>query len=399
VGRELNVETVLTGKVIQLSDCLVIRVELVNATTGWQVWGEQYNRQPDDILKVQEEISREVSAQLSLKLTGKMKKQLGKHYTDNVEAYRFYLKGRSLWSKHKKGPLENSVRCFKKAIDIDPNYALAFAGLADSYQRLSNLNLAPRRALPRAKAAAAQSVALDETLAEAHAAWGWIKIFYDHDWRGAEIELRRAIDINPGAALMHQRYGSYLTFLGRFEESLTETRLAQELDPLGLQNSVNLATTLSLMKRHDEAIHLFHHILELEPNHRTARYGLGCAFRRQNNFSAALSEFEKLRRIESDSDLALGSVGHILALSGNRTAAESILRELHEMAEGRYISPYSIAIIHIGLDNKDEAFDWMEKLYGDRNDWLVWLRVGPEFNPLRSDGRFDSLLRRVGLNT
>jgi TolB-like protein/Flp pilus assembly protein TadD len=398
VGRELQVGTILTGKVLQLSDCLVIRVELVDTSTGWQLWGEQYERKPAEILEVQEEISKEVSAQLRLKLTGEQKKQLVKRHTDNIEAYQLYLKGRFLWNKHEKGPLEKSIRCFKRAIAIDPNYALAFAGLADSYQRLSNIDVAPRRALPKAKAAAAQAVALDETLAEAHAAWGWIKIFYDHDWQGAGKELKRALDLNPGAPLAHQRYGAYLTFMGRFEESLTEIRLAQKLNPLGLQNSVNMASTLSLMKREDEAITLLHQTLELEPNYRTAHYALGCAYRRQANFGAALREFEKLHRMDGDSDLALGSIGHVLALSGNKVGAENVLRELVEMAQRRYISPYSIAIIHIGLNSKEEAFDWMEKLYRECNDWLVWLRVGPEFDPLCSDPRFDNLLRRVGFN-
>jgi TolB-like protein/Tfp pilus assembly protein PilF len=399
VGRELQVETLLTGKVLQLSDCLVIRVELVDTSTGWQLWGEQYHQKPAGILEVQEEIAKEVSQQLSLKLSGEQKGQLIKRHTNNVEAYHLYLKGLFLWNKHEKISLGKSIRYFEKAIDLDPNYALAYAGLADCYQRLSNLTLAPRRALPKAKAAAAQAVALDDTLMEAHCAWAWIKMFYDHDWQGAERELKRAIELNPGAPLPHQRYGSYLTILGRFEESLSETRLAQELNPLGLQNSVNQASTFSLMKRHDEAISLLRQTLELEPNYRTAHYALGCVYRRQGNYAGALQEFEHLRRMECDSDLALGSIGHLLALSGDRVAAESILAELLEMDQRRYISPYSIAIIHIGLDNKEEAFNWMEKLYKECNDWLVWLQVGPEFDTLRSDARFDSLLRRVGFIT
>lgn len=396
VGRELQVGTLLTGKILQVSDRLAISVELVDTSTGWQLWGEQYHRRLTDILEVQEEISKEVSEQLSLKLTGEQKSQLVKRHTNNVGAHRLYLKGRFLWNKHEKVSLGKSIRYFKKAIEIDPSYALAFAGLADSYQRISNLNLAPRRALPKAKAAAAQAVALDETLAEAHCAWGLIKMFYDHDWQGAERELRRAIDLNPGASLPHQRYGSYLTISGRFEEALSEIRLAEELNPLDLQISVNLASTLSLMKRHGDSVNLLRQTLELEPNYRTAHYALGCAYRRQANYAAALREFKQLRRMECDSDLALGSIGHVLALSGDRVAAQSILAELLKMAQRRYISAYSIAIIHIGLDNKEEAFKWMEKLYKECNDWLVWLKVGPEFDPLRSDARFDILLRRVG---
>ena len=399
VGRELQVGTLLTGRILQLKDCLVIRVELVDTSTGWQLWGEQYSHRPAGILEVQEEIAKEVSQQLSLKLTGEQTRQLLKRHTDDVDAYRLYLKGRFLWNKHEKVSLGKSIRCFKKAVDLDPNYALAFAGLADSYQRLSNLNLAPRQALPKAKAAAAQAVALDSSLAEARCAWGWIKMFCDHDWQGAERELRLAIDLNPGAPLPHHRYGTYLTFVGRFEESLTENRRALELDPLGLQISVNMAGTLSLMKRHGESISLLRQSLELEPNYRTAHYVLGCAYRRQANYAAALQEFEYLRQIECDSDLALGSIGNILALSGDSVAAKSILAELLEMAQRRYISPYSIAIIYIGLDNKEEAFNWMEKLYKDCNDWLVWLRVGPEFDALRSEAKFDSLLRRVGFIT
>jgi TolB-like protein/Tfp pilus assembly protein PilF len=399
VGRELQVGTLLTGRILQLNDCLVIRVELVDTSTGWQLWGEQYNHGPGSILEVQEEIAKEVSQQLSLKLTGEQTRQLLKRHTDDVDAYHLYLKGRFLWNKHEKVSLGKSIRCFKKAIDLDPNYAFAFAGLADSYQRLSNLSLAPRRALPKAKAAAAQAVALDDRLAEAHCAWGWIKIFCDHDWQGAERELRRAIALNRGASLPHQRYGSYLTFVGRLEESLTENRRALDLDPLGLQISVNIAGILSLMKRHGESISLLRQTLELEPNYPAAHYVFGCAYRSQGNYTAALREFEYLRQIECDSDLALGAIGNVLALSGNSVAAKSALAELLEMAHHRYISPYSIAIIYIGLDDKEQAFKWMEKLYKDSNDWLVWLRVGPEFDALRSDARFDGLLRRVGFIT
>lgn len=399
VGRELRVEMLLTGKVLQLSDRLITRVELVNTLTGWQIWGEQYDHRLADILQIQEEIATEISHQLKLKLTGEQKWQLTRRHTENVEAYHLYLQGRFLWNKHEKISLGKSITCFRRAIDLDPCYALAFAGLSDSYQRLSNLNLPPRQALPKAKAAAAQAVALDDTLAEAHCAWGWIKMFYDHDWKGAERELKRAIDLNPNAPLPHQRYGSYLTMLGRFEESLSETRLSQELNPLSLQNSVNLASTLTLMERHGEAISVLDQILELDPNYRTAHYALGCAYRRQANYTAARQQFERLLGLDGDSDLAWGSIGHLLALSGDRGEAGSVLANLREMAQSRYISPYSIAIIHIGLNNKDEAFNWMEKLYRDCNDWLVWLRIGPEFDPLRSDARFDNLLRRVGFVT
>jgi TolB-like protein/Flp pilus assembly protein TadD len=397
VGRELSVETVLTGRVLQVSGRLVIRVELVDTATGRQLWGDQYDRRPADILEVQEEVSREISEKLRLKLTDTQKRRLVKRHTQNIEAYKLYLKGRFFWSKHKKGCVERSISYFKKAIALDPNYALAFTGLADSYQRLSNIKLPPKKALPKAKIAAAQAIALDDTLAEAYAAWGWVKMFYDHDWAGAERALRRAVELNPGASISHQRYGSYLTFTGRFEESLSEIIMAQELDPLSIQNTVNLASTLCLMKRFDEAIGILHQTLELEPNYRAAHYTLGCAYRAQGNFKGALREFEKLLRMEGDSDLALSSIGNILALCGDKSAAEKVLSQLLDMAKLKYVSPYSIAIIYIGFDNKDAAFNWMEKLYSDCNDWLVWLKVGPEFDPLRLDERFNNLLRRVGL--
>ena len=398
VGRQLQVRTLLTGKVFQVNEQLVIRVELVETSTGYQLWGEQYNHRLADILEVQEEIAKQVSEQLSLKLTGDQQRQLIKRHTESIEAYHLYLKGRFFWNKHEKVALRKSIRCFEKAIELDQNYALALAGLADSYQRLSNLTLAPHRALPKARAAAAQAVALDDTLPEAHCAWGWIKIFHDHDWQGAETALKRAIDLNPGAPLAHQRYGGCLTFLGRFEDALKELRLAHELDPLSIQIAVNMAMALSVMERHGEAVRVLRQTLELEPSARTIHYTLACAHRRQGNYAAALRAFEKLRKLDPDSDLALGSIGHVLALSGDRVGAKKILGELIEMSKRRYISPYSIGVIHIGLRNVDEAFKWIEKLYKESNDWLVWLGVGPEFDPLRSDARFDSLLRRIGLS-
>jgi TolB-like protein/Tfp pilus assembly protein PilF len=396
VGRELGVSAVLIGRVMQLGDRLVIRTELVDVANGWQLWGEQYDRPPSDILEVQEEIARNISDKLKLKLTLDEKKRLARRSTENSEAYHLYLRGRYFWNTYHGEAIIKGIEYFHQAIDIDPNYALAYAGLADSYHRLSSHHLSPREAMAKAKATALKAVESDDNLAEAHISLGLVKLFYDRDLPGAEREYRRAIELNPGAPLAHLRYGAYLTYMQRFTESEVELKLALELDPLSLQGNVSLGTTWYLMGRYEEAIKQYQKSIELDPNYFPAYFGIGLVYVRQKRYEEAIATQRQVCRLSKDVYLPLGFVGHAYAVSGQRSEAEKIIKELEEAAQRTYVSPYSFAIVYAGLGEKDLALEWLEKTYEEGSDWLLWLKVAQEFDDLRSDKRFIALLKRVG---
>jgi TolB-like protein/Tfp pilus assembly protein PilF len=393
VGRELGVQAVLVGKVLQVGARLIIRTELVDVKNGWQLWGEQYNRNFSDILMVEEEISREISEKLRIKLTGEKKKRLTKRYTENTQAYQLYLKGRYYWNKYTKDGMKLGFECFQQAIDLDPNYALAYTGLADSYYRFSNLHMPSREAMPKAKAAAMKALEIDEELAEAHISLGLVRMHYDWDWLDAEREYRRAIDLKPGYAITHQRYGIYLNQMGRLDEAMAELKLAQELDPLSLQISVNLGSTLFLMRQYNLAIELGRKTLETDPNFFPAHVLLGMAYEQERKFSEAIAEFQRANEIE-DSQTILGYLGYAYAISGKRAEAVKLLGELKGRSKRSYLSPYSIALIYTGLGEKDQALVWLEKAYEERDSLMAYLKVSPRLDSLRSDPRFRRLLRR-----
>jgi len=397
-GLEMRVRAVLVGRVLHLGDKLVVKTELVDVADGSQIWGEQYNRPASDIFSVQEEIAKEVSEKLRLKLTSEERLRLSKRYTANTEAYHLYLKGRYLLTRHTTELSIKAIEFFERAIEIDPNYALAYAGIADSYFSLSAVHLPPKKALPMSKAAAIKAIEIDDELADAHISMGLIKVWYDHDWRGAEKEYKRAIELNPGAALAHQRYATYLAFIGRLDEAMLELKRAQELDPLSLQTNVNMGTLLSVMHQYERAINQLKKTLEIDLNYYPAHYALGCAYIQTGNFDEAIAAFEQVCRLEEDSHIALGYIGHAYAREGKTDEAERVLKELKELSKQQYISPYSIALVYIGLEQRDEAFKWLEKTYEDQNDMLVWLKIAPEVDSLRSDPRFADLMLRVGFH-
>jgi TolB-like protein/Tfp pilus assembly protein PilF len=396
VARELAVRAVLVGRVLEMGDRLVVRVELVDAADGSQLWGEQYDRPLSDIFAVQGEIAHRVSEKLRLKLTSEERKRLAKRYTDNTEAYQLYLKGRYFWNKFSTEWVQKGIERFQQAIAIAPTYALAYAGLADSYFRLSDTYLPPNEALPKAKAAAMKAVELDEELSEAHASLGLIKTYYDHDWPGAETEYLRAIELNPNSSIAHQRYGSYLMYLNRFQEAAAEYDLAQELDPLSLRINLGVAANMIAMGQFDRANKQLQKTLELDPNYYPAHHGLGMLRLSQGRYEESIAEFQKACQLESGADVSLGLMGYAYGLAGKRSEAQEILGKLKESSARRYVSPYSFAVAHIGLGEKEQALNYLDKLYAERNDWLVWLNVAPEFDILRSEPRFLELLRRIG---
>jgi len=396
VGRLLNVKAVMMIRVLRLGETVVIRGQLVKVFDGSQLWGEQYNRNPSDILAVQDEIAKAISESLELKITRQDRIRLNKQPTENTEAYNLYLRGRYFWNKYNKEWVLKAIEAFKEAISIDANYALAYCGMADAYFRLSNVHFPPREVLPKAKEAALRAVAIDDSLAEAHSSLGLVRVYYEQDWTGAEKEFRRAIELDPNLVSAYQRYGSYLTFMGRFDEAIAHYDIALKLDPFSLQINMNLATTHYLKGEYKRSINLLRKTIELDPDYMPTHFVLGCVHIQENRLAEAIEEFQLIYKLDEEAYLALGFMGYAHVLAGQRAEAETLLNILQDISLRKYVSPYSMLVIHLGLGRQERVFELLEQLYEERNDWLVWLKVSPELKSMRDDSRLTSLLSRIG---
>src|SRR5882724_10588071 len=395
VGEELNVRAVVTGRVHRHGDTISIQADLIDLDSVSQIWGQHYDRRLADMLLVQEEISRDIFENLRLKLNVEEQKQL--------EAYRLYLKGRNAWNKRTPEGLQQGIDYFQQAINTDPNYAAAYAGLADCYNMQVIYGVdQPREGFPKAKEAAIKALEMDETLAEAHTSLAFIKFRWDRDRVEAEREFQLAIKYKPTYAPAHQWYSSYLVALERFDEAVAEARRTQELEPLSFIASSHLGWILYLSGRNDEAIATCTKILNLDPNSFPARRYLGLAYEQKGLYPQAVEEFQKGVKL-SGSPLMLALLGHAYAASGKTADARQVLSDLHDLSESqgaetmRYVSPYTVAAIYTGLGEKDQAFKWLERAYEERDVWLMNLKVDPVFAKLRSDKRFQDLLTRAGL--
>ena len=396
-GRDLKVQAVLTGRVVQRGDGLSISVELVDVKNNSHIWGEEYSRKLAEILPMQGEITRDISDKLRRKLTGEDEKRLAKRYTTNPEAYQFYLKGRYLAEKLSKEGLEKGIDYFHRAIDLDPNFALAYDGLAYTYATSNDFFLPPREVMPKAKEAARKALELDDTLAEAHTEMGMIDFMYEFDWSAAEREFRRAIELKPNYGHAHEYYGWYLVSAGRYEEGIEESKRARELDALSLETNAMAGQNFYFAHQYDLAIDTFRKTLDMEPNYWIARTLLGSSYEAKGDFPRALAECEKGRKIETSIPLALSLLGHAYAVSGKKREAEQALKELKDWSKQSYVPAYNFAEVYIGLGEKEQALASLEKAYADRSIYLTFLKVDPQFDSLHSDPRYKDLLRRVGL--
>lgn len=398
VGRRLKVRAVMLIRVIQLGEKLVIRSELVKVSNGSQIWGDQYNRSPSDLLAVQDEIAKAICESLKVKLTRRELVRFTRRNTENTEAYNLYLRGRYFWNKYTKEWVLKAIEAFQQAIAIDSNYALAYCGMADAYFRLSNIHMPPGEMLPKAKEAALKALEIDENLGEAHSSLGLLRVYYDHDWVAAEKEFRRALELSPDLVLAHQRYGSYLAFMGRFEESLKHYEDALGLDPFSLHVNMNLATNYYLMGEHERAISHLEKTIELDPDYMPTHFVLGCTYIQQGRLTDAIAEFQAIYRQDETAYLAIGFMGYAHALAGQRAEAENLLSILKDISHREYVSAYSMLVINLGLGRLERVFELLEQIYEECNDWLVWLRVSPELISLHNDPRFKDLLARVGFS-
>ena len=396
IGHKLGVDNVLEGSVQVAGDDLRVTARISNVQDGGQVWSEIYNRKMADMFSIQDDIAKAIVAALKIKLLGEKGAPLVKNYTENFEAYRLYLQGRDFWNKRGEADLTKSIEYFEKAIAIDPNYALAYAGLSDAYYILGNNGFwPPEKAYPKAKAVALKALEIDDKLAEAHASLAGIIDEYDWDFAGAEKEYKRAIELNPGYAIAHQYYGYYLANQGRHEEAMREIRTARGLDPLSPRISANVGLFLYYGRQYGQAVEELNKALEVDPNHTATYLFLGWAYEAMGKYKEALKCYHRAS--------LLGGRGSILiagcyALMGKRGEARKILSDAIEHSKKNYVPATAVAWIFSALGERDQAFAWLEKGYRERDPYLLmYLRNLHYFDSLRSDPRFTDLLRRIGL--
>ncbi|MGH2619502.1 MAG: tetratricopeptide repeat protein, partial [Anaerolineales bacterium] len=396
-GRDLNVQAVLTGRVVERDGALNIQADLVSVDDGSQLWGRQYSRKFSDILTLQDEIAREVSEKLGLRSTVEQQKRLAKRSTENTEAYQLYLKGRYYWNRRTAQTLKRAVEYFQQAIDKDPGYALAYAGLADCYALYPNYQVeSPRDSGPKAKAAATRALEIDNTLAEAHASLAWTLMQYEWDWAGAEREFQRSIELDPNYPTAHHWYGICLAATGRTGQAIASMKRAQQLDPLSMIINAGVGLELYFARRYDEAIEQIRKALEMDPNFAEGHRYLGMAYEQEAMYREAIAEFQKAFELSGGSPSMLGFLGHAYALSVNRGKALRAIADLDELSKRRYVSPSNTAVIYTGLGDKERALEWLEKALDDRSYDVIRLKVDPRLDGLRADRRFANLLRRMG---
>ncbi len=396
IARELNVQAVVEGSVLRSGDRVRITAQLIDAVTDRHLWAESYERDLKDVLALQGEVARAITSEIKVSLTGPENEKLSSLARVDPEAYQDYLKGRYYWNKRTEDGLKKGIEYFGKAIEEKPVYGLAYAGLADSYVVLTAFEyLSPKDGYPKAKAAALKALSIDDTLADAHTSLAAI-FENEWNWSAAEHEFRRAIELTPSNQTAHHWFAVYLTLMGRFDEARAEFRRAQELDPLSLIISAEAGFPAFYARQYDEAIEEFRKTIQMDPYFPPAHYFLGLAYAQRGRLPEAVRESEKAMTLDSGLIYSV-SLGQALALSGKRSEALKVVDRLTELSKRKYVSAVGIAAVYTALGNDDLAFESLEKAYGDRATGLLWLKVDPAFDRLRTDPRFADLLSRIGL--
>jgi TolB-like protein/Tfp pilus assembly protein PilF len=397
VGRDLGVAAVLTGRISQRGDALSISVELVDARDNTHIWGEQYVRKASDIIALQSEISREISNRLKVTLTGEQETELTKHATENTEAYQLYLKGRFYWNKRNQEGFEKAAEYFRQSIEKDPSYALAYAGLADTYELLgSYFIISPKEAWEKTTAAARHALELDPSLGEAHIVIAATTAEYEWDWASSQREYLKGVELSPNYATGHQWYGESLISTGQFDEGIRELRKAQELDPLSPIVYLPMAYAHLVAHNYDEAIRQAKKALEIDPSFARAHASLGQTYLSQGKGEEAIIELKQA--IESDSSIEyIASLGYVYGKLGQTSSAERILNQMLDTSHSQYVSPFLIAVVYAGLNDKDRMFDWLKRSVETHDIAVVGLKVDPTFEEFKHDPRFEAILKEIGL--
>jgi eukaryotic-like serine/threonine-protein kinase len=397
IGKDLNVQAILNGRVAQRGDQITLTLELVDAQTENVIWSDQYNRKQADLVSLQSEIARDVSTKLRTKLSGVDEQKIAKTYTANPEAYQLYLKGLFHWNKRTAESLRKSIEYFNQAIEKDPSYALAYAGMAEAYVLLPEYSAgSPNESIPKAKAAARKALDLDDTLAEAHTALAHALFTYDRNLPESNREFQRAIELNPNYATAHQWYSDNLVVMQRYDESIAEGKRAVELDPLSLVVNLELGTNYDYARQYDQAIAQLRKTIELDQNWYLAHMVLCQAYTLKGQLPEATAECQKARELNDD-PYVLAFLGRAYVGSGKRDEALKTLGQMNEVAKQRYVPAYGFAVLYAGLGDKDHAFQWLERSYQDHAWDILYLKVDPYFDNLNSDPRFGDLVHRVGL--
>ncbi|MEO6589584.1 MAG: hypothetical protein ABIP06_09790 [Pyrinomonadaceae bacterium] len=395
IGQTLNVKTVLEGSVRKSGKRLRITAQLINVSDGYQLWSERFDRQLEDVFEIQDEIALAIIDVLKVKLLGNEKAILRKRYTDNVEAYELYLKGR-LWNRKTADGFKRAIGYFQQAIEIDSDYAVAYSGLADYHALLGFYEgMSPKDAGERAKAFAAKAIGLDNTLAETHSSYGATFGAFDWNWKAARTEYERAIEINPNYLPAYQYYAVNLAAQGEFDKVFEKTKRSMEIDPLLPIMNANLAWLLYLARQYEKAEQQAKTTIEIEPNHFSAHWVLGITYGKMKKYDEAISALETSVKVGGKRPFVIGDLGRILAEAKKKKAALLILKNLEEAARENYISPLNYAKIYHGLSETEKVFDWLEKGFDERAVRLPWVMADPQFDDLRDNKRFKRLSEKI----
>ena len=403
VGRDLGVRAVLTGRLTTSQDHLLIKTELVDCIDGSHLWGESYRCTPSEILDVETEISRRISENLLIRLTTEERKQLSKRYTENVDAYHAYLKGRHFWNKRTEEGVRRGIEYFRQAIDIDPSYALAYTGLADSYFILGGVGvsaLSPHDTFPKAREAATKALEIDDMLAEAHASMGNALAGYYWDWPAAEKEFKRCLNLKPSYANGRHWYAFlYLTPQCRFDEAIAHEIRAHELEPLSLAIGADLGMIYYAAGDYDRGIAQHQRTLELDQSFVYTHWQQALVYEEKGMYEEAITQHRKAVELSGESTLTLALLARAYAVSGHKSEALKLIEKVNELSKRKYVSAYRVAAVYAALNERDKAFEWLDRAYDDRDGWMSWLNCDPVMKPLRSDERFAKLVQKVGLSS
>ncbi|HUE81283.1 MAG TPA: protein kinase [Pyrinomonadaceae bacterium] len=399
IGRDLNVAGVLTGSVEKSGNNVSVNVELIDARDDSHIWGERYMRQISDLPRLQEELSRDITNKLRVRLSGDEQRQVSRAYDTNAESYQLYLQGRFYWNKRTAEGLRIGIDYFSRAIDKDPNYAPAYSGLADCYWLLNVYNVEPATdSRSKAREAATRALSLDETFAEAHASLASISYRYDWQWEEAENHFKRAIQLKPDYATAHQWYSALLAAQGRFDESHREALRAHELEPFSPTINSDVGRHLYFARRYEEALATHRRTLEMDRNFSRAYLEMGYVLTQMGQLNEAIAQFQQAINLDKDSLSALSGLGYAYGAAGKRFEAQGVLAELGRRSGQRYVSPYHLAVVYSGLGDLPQTLNHLEQATEERFNWLVFLWVEPQFDGLKNNTRFAALKKRVGLS-
>ena len=398
IANELNVDAVVEGTVMRVGNRVRITAELVQVSTDQHLWADTYESPIGDVLALQNRVSSAIVDEIRINLTKEDKERLAQKPSVSPEAYEDYLKGRYYWNKRSGEGFEKAIGYFEDATRKDPQYALAYAGLADCYGIIGATiygRLPASEAAPKARAAAIRALEIDPSLAAAETSLATAKFNYDWDWAGAADGFKKAIQLDPSYSTAYQRYSLYLSAMGKFDDSFEQIKKARELEPLSISINTSLGWRLYLAREYDRAIAQLRDTLEMDPASEWAHLNLGQAYEQKGQFGPAIEELQKALELSHSSPLTLSALAHAEALSGNHAEANKSLAQLEELSKKQYVSPYYVAIVYLGLGKNDVAMNWLEKAYADRSNGLVFLKVEPELDPLRANRRFVALQNRL----